>query len=358
MQVLQQTVRVEALAGFPYDGTILAIPGLSAINSYPVVRRSMKKDNIETKDQEFRDKLKELRINMAIRQEMADLKKNEPRNYFKVVIPLMAILVLAVFFVGKTIRSHYPASATIPYKVKIAENEQESAAPDQTESEGTSAELKNPGEFQSTDIVIADSEENAPNPEGLVFESEGEKGESSSETHMATDSERKSEVPLKIETTNDTIADEDASRDDMDSTTSLDTEIPGTDEVKSVPAQSSSVGLLSHYGTRIAQKFVCSGVKDRNCLAPQTVFALKKNQNPHVWMEVYSDSVPYTLKHVYYHEGRKYVEVPLRIEYRRMRTWSYITLTGSTLVGSWHVETVAEDGTVLGRADFQVLTGR
>ncbi len=318
----------------------------------------MKKDNIETKDQEFRDKLKELRINMAIRQEMADLKKNEPRNYFKVVIPLLAVLVLAVFFVGKTIRSHQPVSATIPYKVKIAENKQDSAAPDQTESGGTVAIPENKSDSHSMDIVIADSEENAANPEALPFELEGENEESSSETHMATDSESKSEVPLKIETTNDTIAGETESSDDMDSATSVDTEIPGTDEVKSVPAQPSFVGSLSHYGTRIAQKFVCSGVKNRNCLAPQTVFALEKNQNPHVWMEVYSDSVPYTLKHVYYHEGRKYVEVPLRIKYRRTRTWSYITLTGSTLVGSWHVETVAEDGTVLGRADFQVLAGR
>ncbi len=318
----------------------------------------MKKENIETKDKEFRNKLKELRMNLAIRQEMADLKENEPRNHVKVVIPLLAVLLVAVFFVGKTLRSHHPASETIPYKVKIAENKQESAAPDQTESYGTSADPKNPGESQSTDIVIADSGENAANAEGLLFESEGEKEKSLSEMHVATDSEDKDELSLKIETSNDTFADEAASRDDMDSETDVDIELPGTDEVKSTTAQSSSVGLLSHYGTRIARNLVCSGVKGRNCLVPQTVFGLKENQNPHVWMEVYSDSVPYTLKHVYYHEGRKYVEVPLRIEYRRMRTWSYITLKGSNLIGSWYVETVAEDGTVLGRADFRVFSGR
>jgi hypothetical protein len=318
----------------------------------------MEKENIETKDKEFRNKLKELRMNLAIRQEMADLKENEPRNHFKVVIPLLAVLLIAGFFVGKTIQSHHPASANNPYKVKIAENKQEPAAPDQTESDGTSAEPENPGESQFTDIVIADSGENAAHPESSLFESEGEKDESLLELHVATDSEDKDDLALKTETSNDTIADEAESSDDMDSATSVDTEIPGTDEVKSTTAQSSSVGLLSHYGTRIARNLVCSGVKGRNCLAPQTVFALKENQNPHVWMEVYSDSVPYTLKHVYYHEGRTYVEVPLRIKYRRMRTWSYITLKGSNLAGSWYVETVAEDGTVLGRADFQVIAGR
>jgi hypothetical protein len=357
VQVLQQKIRMETLAGFPYDGSTLTKPELSVINLYPVVRKSMEKEKIEAKDQEFRDKIKEMRMNLAIRQEMADQKESKPRNHVMVVIPLLVVLVVAIFFVGKSMRSHQSESATVPYKVKIAVNKQEVAAPDQTESNGTSAETQNPGVSHSTEIVIADSGANEENPEGLAFESEDEEKKSLLEMDMATDSEGKEELPLKNETSDDTIADETASPGDMDSEIVVDTELPGTDEVKSATAQSSSLGSLSRHGTRIAQNLVCSGVKARNCLAPQTVFKLNENRNPHVWMEVYSDSVPYMLKHVYYHEGRKYVEVPLRIGYRRTRTWSYITLKGSNLAGSWHVETVAEDGTVLGRIDFQVNHG-
>jgi hypothetical protein len=86
----------------------------------------------------------------------------------------------------------------------------------------------------------------------------------------------------------------------------------------------------------------------------QSVFALNQHNNPHIWMDVRSQSLPYVLKHVYYHEGRKYFEIPLAIKYPRMRTWSNITLQSPTQVGSWRVEIVTEDGTVLDQVMFRV----
>lgn len=106
--------------------------------------------------------------------------------------------------------------------------------------------------------------------------------------------------------------------------------------------------------TRIAQSLTCLDVEARQCIGNQSVFALSQHNNPHVWMEVHSQALPYVIKHVYYHEGRKYAEVPLAIKYSRMRTWSNITLRSPVYVGSWWVEIVTEDGTVLGQLRFQV----
>jgi hypothetical protein len=229
------------------------------------------------------------------------------------VIPiLMVLMVVVVYFVGKTMQSHQLVSAVTEDESQITASQSTtytySTSPDQTESEWTSKETEISSGFNSSDGLIVDSGEKISNPEIPLFKWEDEKDEATS--------------PLP-------------------------------------PSSSSSfIDAPSHYGTRIDQNFVCSGIKARNCIVRQSDFALRKGRNPHVWMEVFSDSVPYVLKHVYYHEGRKYVEVPLTINHSRMRTWSYITLKDSDQVGSWHVEIVAEDGAVLGRADFNVTIGR
>ncbi len=261
----------------------------------------MEKEKIETKDKEFRDKLKQMRTNLAMRQVQADRKESKPRNHVKVVIPMIVVLAVAVYFVGKTMRTHQPVSASIPNKMQIG-GDRHTALPDHDRSE--------------------------------------------------------SNVISATQASDDTLSGEFTSNNVPNSAAGADIEPQETAEVKSDTLPTSSVTSPSPNRTRITQNIVCSGVRGRNCAIPKSVFALNKNQKPHVWMEVYSDSVPYKLNHVYYHEGRKFVQVPLKIEYRRMRTWSNINLNNSNLVGSWHVETVAEDGTVLGRVEFKVTTGR
>jgi hypothetical protein len=105
---------------------------------------------------------------------------------------------------------------------------------------------------------------------------------------------------------------------------------------------------------RIARSLACLGVAARQCLGPQNVFALHEHNVPHVWMIVYSHKLPYVLTHVYYHEGRRYTEVPLAITYRRMRTWSRVTLQSPTQMGSWRVDIITDDGTVIDQVAFRV----
>jgi hypothetical protein len=278
----------------------------------------MEKENIEAKDKEFRDKLKKMRKSLAIRQVQANKNKSNSGVNFKIVIPILMVFAVTVYLVGKMMRVDQPDSPTVLYQTKNTEH-RDSLPPGETGSEEISEETEKTSGPHFPVILAADSEEDSL---GAV------------------------------------IADEAPSAAGLESADDIDKEPHVTVEVKSATPPASSVGSLSRYGTRIAQNLVCSGVKGRNCHVPRSVFPLNKNQKPHAWMEVCSDSVPYKIKHVYYHEGRKYVEVPLQIEYRRMRTWSNINLKNSNFVGSWHVETVAEDGTILGRVDFKVTTGK
>ncbi len=105
---------------------------------------------------------------------------------------------------------------------------------------------------------------------------------------------------------------------------------------------------------RITASRACLDVVARECVGAQAVFALHEHNVPHVWMTVHSENLPYVLKHVYYHEGERYAEVPLGITYPRMRTWSNVTLRSPTHVGAWRVEIVAENGTVVEQVEFRV----
>lgn len=103
---------------------------------------------------------------------------------------------------------------------------------------------------------------------------------------------------------------------------------------------------------RIDHSLSCRGVRARECSQPQASFA--PHERPHVWTIVLAQSTPQVLTHVWYHEGRKYCEVPLAIEHPRTRTWSTVSLRGPVHLGSWKVEIVTEDGTVLDSVAFSV----
>ena len=105
---------------------------------------------------------------------------------------------------------------------------------------------------------------------------------------------------------------------------------------------------------RIARSRACASVQARQCRNAQENFSISGDAKPYVWMLVYSKSLPYVLKHVYYHEGRKYAQVLLNIKHERMRTWSTIRLKGQAHVGSWRVDIESADGTVLDQVAFEV----
>lgn len=121
------------------------------------------------------------------------------------------------------------------------------------------------------------------------------------------------------------------------------------------PAQAEDKTTPKAFSTpKLTQLVVCRQVNDRQAVGPKTYFSYKLTEKPHVWMTVHARDLPQTLKHIYFHDGRQYVEVPLAIRHPRTRTWSNISLGSADLAGSWRVVVVAENGEELGEAFFEV----
>ena len=104
----------------------------------------------------------------------------------------------------------------------------------------------------------------------------------------------------------------------------------------------------------VARSVVCKEVKERNPIGEQHIFSVKENRFSVVWTEVRSKVFPRELRHIYYLNGKKYCEVPLLVKYPRMRTWSKVTLRDRNQIGSWKVDIVTEDGTILEEIEFEV----
>jgi hypothetical protein len=74
------------------------------------------------------------------------------------------------------------------------------------------------------------------------------------------------------------------------------------------------------------------------------------------WTHVQGGQQGQAIEHVWFHEGREVLRVPLRIGGKRWRTQSYKNLhIGSQ--GSWAVEAVDENGQVLARSVFDCIPG-
>ncbi len=123
-----------------------------------------------------------------------------------------------------------------------------------------------------------------------------------------------------------------------------------TDEVSSVD------------GLQVAELVSCSSVVNRTYNNSISVFSFGaiegkkevKTVKPYVWMTVLSEEQPFTLNHVYYHNGQPYCSVPLKINYPRMRTWSNVTLRRKKYIGTWQVDVVTESGIVIKQLTFTV----
>lgn len=115
------------------------------------------------------------------------------------------------------------------------------------------------------------------------------------------------------------------------------------------------ISLSPHPHIRIAEMAVCRDVADRKPVSRQNVFALGKGERPHVWMDVRATRTPQTLRHVYYHNGKRHAAVNLDIRYPRTRTWSNVTLKHPHETGRWRVDVVAGKGEVIARTEFTVI---
>jgi Protein of unknown function (DUF2914) len=125
------------------------------------------------------------------------------------------------------------------------------------------------------------------------------------------------------------------------------------ESLQPVPAAAAAPPDADVKAPKLASVVVCQGVRDHEPIGVRDRFDLADQPRVYVWMEAYAKDPPVVIKHIYYHNGRKYCEVPLEIRYPHMRTWSYVTLGKPNLAGSWSVE-IALDGRVLKKASFQV----
>jgi len=105
---------------------------------------------------------------------------------------------------------------------------------------------------------------------------------------------------------------------------------------------------------RIAKGFVCSSIKNRTPKDIRNIFHLKDDPYAFVWTEIWAKSLPTSINHTYYLNGKKHCTVPLKIKYLRMRTWSKITLNTRAKAGLWKVDITTEDGKILKQMDFKV----
>ena len=92
-----------------------------------------------------------------------------------------------------------------------------------------------------------------------------------------------------------------------------------------------------------------SGVESRELVGEATEFDVSVGR-VYCWTKIVSESVPTTVKHVWYVEGQKAADVTLDVKYPSTRTWSSKAIGA----GKWRVEVVSETGEVLGSTDFMV----
>jgi len=70
----------------------------------------------------------------------------------------------------------------------------------------------------------------------------------------------------------------------------------------------------------------------------------------YTWAKVSTTQSPVKIKHVYYADDKKIVEIELDVAAENYRVWSY----KSVWPGNWKVETTDENGTVLATVNFTV----
>lgn len=129
-------------------------------------------------------------------------------------------------------------------------------------------------------------------------------------------------------------------------------EIPPEDRKMIRPEFSKPASAL--FGTRITKITTCSFVVDRQHSTPQKVFSVQKDAKAFVWINIHSKKVPYTIRLAFYHNGRRYCSIPLRIRYLRTRTWGYITLNKKNAIGKWHADVLLKEQR-LSRIPFTVV---
>jgi len=143
------------------------------------------------------------------------------------------------------------------------------------------------------------------------------------------------------------FAGEEAAEEPVEDTTAVVEEQP-TEE----PAEEASSAVAEEESTLVLEDIaICSAVEDKQPQGAGTVFS-DDLEKIYCFTKIVGASDTTSVKHVWYMGDNEAVSVDLAVKSASWRTWS------SKLVdmglGKGHVEIVSEDGTVLGKADFEI----
>jgi hypothetical protein len=102
-------------------------------------------------------------------------------------------------------------------------------------------------------------------------------------------------------------------------------------------------------GLKVEKAVAATGVEEREPVGAATEFEASV-EKVYCWSKIAADTVPTTVKHVWYFGEEKVFEKDLDIKFPSTRTWTVKTIQA----GSWRVDITDEAGKVLDSVSFTV----
>jgi hypothetical protein len=108
-------------------------------------------------------------------------------------------------------------------------------------------------------------------------------------------------------------------------------------------------GLLAEPACKVERIAFATSVENREPVGESSEFDQSVGR-VWCWTKISASNPPVEVKHVWYKDGEKVLEVPLEVNYPSTRTWSNKAISP----GAWKVEVVDADGQVITSAEFKV----
>lgn len=109
-------------------------------------------------------------------------------------------------------------------------------------------------------------------------------------------------------------------------------------------------GVDKPQGPSVEKMAICTGVEAMEPVGEGKEFDSSVGRL-YCWTKIAAKNLPYSVKHVWYLDGKKTGEVSLAVKSNPFRTWS----SKSVVPGNWKVEVLCgETGKILAAADFSV----
>ena len=121
-------------------------------------------------------------------------------------------------------------------------------------------------------------------------------------------------------------------------------------EKTNAPAPAKEEGGKAQNGNVVEKIVICTGVQDREPVGEAAEFDSASVTRVFCWTKVSPETVPATIKVVWYADGQKVAEVPLEVKYSPSRTWS----SKAVGAGKWKADITSESGDVLSSKEFTV----